>query len=280
MAGFLRFVLWFVLLVGLLVLVVLPLVLGPVLAQQLRDRGVQADTLDVSVALFDPGLLLGHARSITVEATGVSAGSATIGHAKVTLGDVGLFDRTFATVSGELDNISVTASGETLGIEQVQLSGPAAAADATGRLSRSQAEQLVLTIAGRQGLQLDQVTFSDTGASVSAHGAESAAQVAVRGGALIFDPGIGGTIVLLQPAPSDPWSIDEAWVSASGLNVHGTVDTTRLADQLGTGGSGLLDGDPRPAAFTVWLGHVQQGNHANQELDAGQREDGTVAGAE
>lgn len=234
MAGFLRFVLWFVLLIGLLVLVVLPLALGPLLAQQLRDRGLQADTVNVSVALFDPGLLLGHSRSITVEATGVSAGPAKIGHAKVTLGDVGLFDQTFATVSGELDNISVTASGETISIDQVQLSGPATAADAIGRLSRTQAEQLVMTVAQRQGLALDQVTFSDSGASVSAHGFVSPAQVAVRGGALIFDPGIGGTIVLLQPAPSDPWSIDEAWVSASGLNVHGIVDATRLANELGT----------------------------------------------
>jgi len=233
-AGFLRFVLWFVLLVGLLVLVVLPLALGPLLAQQLRDRGFEADTLDVSVALFDPGLLLGHARSITVEATGVSAGPARLGHVKVTLGDVGLFDQTFATVNGELDNISVTASGQTLGIEQVQLSGPAGAADATGRLSRSQAQDLVLTVARRQGLELDQVTFSDNGVSASAHGFVAVAQVAVRGGALIFDPGIGGAIVLLQPAPSDPWSVDEAWVSASGLNVHGTVDTTRLAQELGT----------------------------------------------
>jgi hypothetical protein len=226
-AGFLRFVLW-------LVLVVLPLALGPLLAQQLRDRGLQADTVNVSVALFDPGLLLGHSRSITVEATGVSSGAARVGHAKVTIGDVGLFDQTFATVSGELDNISVTASGETVGIDQVQLSGPATAADAIGRLSRVQAEQLIMAVAQRQGLALDQVTLSDTGASVSAHGFVSPAQVAVRGGALVFDPGIGGTIVLLQPAPSDPWSIDEAWVSASGLNVHGIVDATRLADQLGS----------------------------------------------
>jgi hypothetical protein len=232
-ARFLRFVLWFALLVGVLVLIVLPLALGPLLAQQLRDRGLEADTLDVSVALFDPGLVLGHARSITVEATGVTAGPAHIGQARITLSNVGLFDRTFETVSGELSNISVSASGETLGVDEVQLSGPADAADATGRLSRSQAQDLVLSVARRQGLELDQVTFTDNGVSASAHGFVTAAQVAVHGGALVFDPGSSGAIVLVQPEPSDAWRLDEAWISADGLNVHGTVDMARLVSELG-----------------------------------------------
>ncbi len=232
MGRFLRFLLLFVVLVGLLLLVVLPLALGPLLAQQLRDHGLEADSLDVSVAMFDPGLVVGNARGITIDATGVNAGSARIGSVRLTLGDVNLFDRTFQSVSGELDDIAVSASGETLGVHAVQLDGPGGRADATGRLSNAQARQLVMTVAGRQGLDLDDVTFSDSGVSVSAHGFTSAAHVAVRGGALIFDPGIAGAIVLLQPEPSDVWRLDEAWISAQGLNVHGTVDVARLVRDL------------------------------------------------
>jgi hypothetical protein len=54
----------------------------------------------------------------------------------------------------------------------------------------------------------------------------------VRGGALVLDPGIGGTIVLLQPAPSDPYQLDEAWLTADGLNVRATIDVNRLTRQV------------------------------------------------
>jgi hypothetical protein len=231
-ASFLRFLLLFGVLLAALVLVVLPLALGPLLAQQLRDHGLEAESLNVGVGLFDPGLVLGHARSITVDATGVSAGSVKIGRARITLGDVGLFDRTFDNLSGELDDISVSASGETLGIASVQLDGAADEADATGRLSQQQADDLVMNAARRQGLALDAVHFSDAGVSVSAHGFEAPAHVAVRGGALVFDPGVSGAIVLVQPEPSDAWRLDEAWITAEGLNVHGTVDVARLVSQL------------------------------------------------
>ena len=56
----------------------------------------------------------------------------------------------------------------------------------------------------------------------------------VSGGALVLEPGVGGSIVLLQPAPSDPWSLKEAWVTADGLNVRATVDVASLTDDLGS----------------------------------------------
>ncbi len=48
----------------------------------------------------------------------------------------------------------------------------------------------------------------------------------------MLDPGVGGVIVLLQPAPSDPWTLQEAWVSADGLNVRATVDMAELTRNL------------------------------------------------
>ena len=41
---------------------------------------------------------------------------------------------------------------------------------------------------------------------------------------VVIDPGVGSEIVLLQPAASDPWTLQEAWVSADGLNVRAVVD--------------------------------------------------------
>jgi hypothetical protein len=67
---------------------------------------------------------------------------------------------------------------------------------------------------------------------VKVGGVDSAAQLAVTGGALVLKPGAGDTIVLMQPKPSDPWSLQEAWVDASGLNVRALVDVTQITDNI------------------------------------------------
>ena len=79
MSGFLRFLALFLVLVGVMVLVVLPLVVGPFLTQLLRDQGLRSDSLEVSVAMFDPFLVVGRSRSTQVSATEVDFTSATVG---------------------------------------------------------------------------------------------------------------------------------------------------------------------------------------------------------
>jgi len=41
--------------------------------------------------------------------------------------------------------------------------------------------------------------------------------------------------VLVQATPSDPWRLEEAWVSDSGLNVRATIDFATLAAELRSG---------------------------------------------
>jgi hypothetical protein len=64
-------------------------------------------------------------------------------------------------------------------------------------------------------------------------GVAADALVEVRGGALVLVPTRGeGGVALIQPAPSDAWQLSEAWVSDEGLNLRGTVDTTRLVESV------------------------------------------------
>ncbi len=232
MGGFLRFALLFVALVAVLVLVALPLALGPLLTQQVRDAGLAADSVQVSVGLFDPGLVFGRARSVEIDASNITESPAEIGSLQLTLHDVALFDRTFESISGELHDVSLTTKDATLTVDTVDVSGPADAASTTGRLSVDQAQNLIMAVARRQGVALDGVTFSDAGVTVAAHGLQGTARLTVSSGALLLDTGLGDAIVLAQAAPSDPWQLDEAWVSASGLNVRGTVNMRRLMSQL------------------------------------------------
>jgi hypothetical protein len=212
---FLRFFVFFVLLVAAFVLIVLPLLLGPVLTQVVRGAGLKSDTLSVSVAPFDPTLLLGKSRQIRLIATGVDMSPAKIGNVNLAIGDASYFDRSFRTVSGD---------------------GPANAANATAHLSATDTDRLIRLAGQRAGLTIDNVQIGDSGVSVKVGGVDSDAQLSVTGGALVLNPGVGNAIVLMQPKPTDPWSLQEAWVDADGLNVRALVDVTQITDNI-TGAS-------------------------------------------
>ncbi len=232
MAGFLRFVAFSALLLGVLELIVLPLALGPLLTSTVRDAGLRAQTIDVSVALLDPTLILGRARRVTLRASGVEVDPATIGQLEIGLENASYLDRTFETVSGEASDVTLTVGGDSVHVTSVTVNGPAAAANAVARLSAADTEQLVRLAARRAGVTIDRVDVRAEGVTVTIAGVQAAARVAVQGGALILDPGIGVAIVLLQPATSDAWSLTEAWTSNEGLNVRGTVNVARLSHSL------------------------------------------------
>jgi hypothetical protein len=230
--GFLRFLVLFVGLGAVLVLVVLPLALSPVLTQQVREMGLRSETLQVSVAMFDPLLVLGRSKLVSLEATGVDVASGRIGRLELALANASYFDRSYETVSGQLTDLDVTIGNETFGASEIAIEGPAEAAAATIRMSEAEATQLIKAAARRAGLTVDDVQLTDSGVRVAVRGLETAANVAVRGGALVIDTEASEPIVLVQPATSDPWRLEEAWVSAESLNVRGTVDVESLVSEL------------------------------------------------
>ncbi len=233
MGGFLRFLAFFAVLAAILLLVVAPLVAGPLLTQMVRDQGVRSSNLAVTVALFDPTILLGRSRSMHVSADQADMPPASIGSLELTLGDVSFFDQTWATVDGQMRDIRLTTGGRTFAVDTLTVAGPANAANATVRLSADETESLIRFAAEREGLRVDDVRFSGTGVRVDLAGVQADAQVDVRGGALVLvPPGGDGGVALIQPAPSDPWQLSEAWVSDEGLNLRGVVDTTRLVNSL------------------------------------------------
>jgi hypothetical protein len=233
--GFLRFLAFFAVLAAVLVLVVAPLVAGPLLTQMVRDQGVRSTNLAVSVALFDPTLLLGRSRSMHISADDVELSPATVGSLELTLGDVSFFDQTWQRVDGEIRDIRLTTGGQTFAVDTLTVDGPADAANATVRLSADETEALIRFAAEREGLRVDDVRFSDTGVRVGLAGVQADAQLDVRGGALVLvSPTGDGGVALIQPAPSDPWQLSEAWVSDEGLNLRGVVDTTQLVESVTT----------------------------------------------
>jgi len=206
-----------------------PLVINPMLTQTVRDMGVKADDLKVTVDPFDAALLSGRASRLHVHGTNVEIGRATISELNLTLGDVSFFDRTFGSVDGKLDDVDVSAGGITASANEVDVSGPSPAAVATGRFDPDQSAEIIKAAAKRVGVQLDDAELVDGGLRLTLAGLQIGASISVQGGALVLQPEIGPPILLIQPASSDPWQLDDAFVSRTGITVRGTVDANRLA---------------------------------------------------
>jgi len=231
-AGLIRFVVFAAVLVALLVFVVVPVLASPVLTQMVRDMGLQADDLEVSIDSFDPALFGGRASKVRVVGDNVALGLATVDEMNLTFGNVAFLERTFQTLSGELRGVTVNAGGVTLRVSSVQVDGPADEARATGHFSAAEAERLVHTAAARAGIRLEAVRFVEGGLRVSLAGIRTGARAYVQGGALVLAPDIGPPMVLLQPVPTDPWRLSEAYVTRTGIVVRGVVDATRLMEHL------------------------------------------------
>jgi hypothetical protein len=227
-----RFAAFFVVVVGLLVYLVLPAALSPLLTQYVRDMGVQADDLTVTVDAFDPALFSGRAVRLRVQGTNVEIGRTRVGEMDVTFGNVSIFDRSFQTLSGQLEDVVVAGGGATAEAVQVNVLGSADNASATGQLDDAQSEAMVKLAAKRAGVSLDSARLVDGGIQLTLGGLEIDAGIGVEGGALVLRPGIGEPILLLQPNTSDPWRLSEAYVTPSGITVRGTVDASRIADQI------------------------------------------------
>ena len=173
---------------------------------------------------------------MTLVATGVDVSPARIGAMNIAIGDASYFDRSFQTVSGSIDDVTLQVNGtDTVHVGDISVNGPTAAASATAHLSATDTDRLIRLAATRAGLIVQAIQIGDSGVTVKISGVQSSAKLTVSGGALVLDPGVGGAIVLLQPAPSDPWTLQEAWVSADGLNVRATVDFDKLMGRLATG---------------------------------------------
>ncbi len=233
MTSLLRFAAFAVVVVGLLVFLVVPVVASPVLTQMVRDMGLQADDLDVRIEYFDPSLFAGRTDSLQIRASNASMPPATVGTLDLTFGGVSFIDRTFQTIRGELLDVVVVASGLSFSVESIQVSGPASAATASGSLNEAQSEHLVRTAAQRVGVTLDDVRFVSGSLRIRTGGIETPARLAVRGGALVLQLDAGPPVLLLQPAPTDPWRLTDAYVTERGITIAGVVDAMRLAQRIG-----------------------------------------------
>jgi hypothetical protein len=227
--NFVRFLIFFAVVITLVVVVALPALASPFLTRMVRDAGVQGGELNVTIGMFDPAILEGRAGQLRIEGRGVTIGPATVGAMDLTLFGASYFDRTFDSVRGNLRDVGMTAGGVRVEVARVEIEGPADSAVVVSHFTPAQGAEIIRQAARRAGVNVDGVELTDGGLRVTIAGVTVESGVAVEGGALVLRaaPGLP-TVLLLQPAPTDPWRLTDGWISRDGITLRGVVDAATV----------------------------------------------------
>jgi len=190
------------------------------------------DTKVTVSADLPPRILLGHADEIHLTSTDASVGGLYAASIDVTLGEVELIDRTFATVSGTLSGVRVPApNGDPVTIDNVTLDGAGTGANSTLTMSTAEAEALAVSqIKSQLGTQAtvklsapDVMTITINGHSQTGH------LVAPDGGLLLaFDSAALPTVTLIGAGHGNPFTFTSVIVTAGTVTLGGTIDLESL----------------------------------------------------
>lgn len=238
MRGLIKFSVFSTLLVAVLVLIAIPLLAGPLLEGIARDAGLEGDRVEVSVNLLGPSLLSGRAPEVRVRADEVALPRGVIGRLDLTLHGVSPASRTFESVTGHLEDVRVSGpGGANVRVRSVQLEGPARSTRARAELSKEDSEQLVAQVARDAGLQVDRVRLEAGRILLGRGDGDTEARFRVAGAALILETDSSQEIVI-APAPSEPWRLEDVRITQDGLEIELTVDSLRLAEVVRLAGDG------------------------------------------
>lgn len=214
-------------------------VLGPALAGALvvgglSAAGFSATTRSVTVTADPPlELLLGRADAVAIVATGAGLGDVRAERLDLTLRDVRLLDRTYATVAGSMRSVVVASAGNDLLLTSVSFSGPAGAAATEIHLPATQVAAVIRTEL-RDALPIAPSTVELVEPSlvrIGLAGQTLDGRLGVDGeGRVILEPTGGGLVrvVVFDPSAIAGLTIRAVSVVGEELVVEGVADVARL----------------------------------------------------
>ncbi len=211
--------------------------LPPILARDavevaLKSSGFTATSLSIHVSENPPPLLLlGRADQVHVVATGASVRGLRAQSLDVTLHDVDVATRSFASIEGTLQGASVPESGGgRFSVAEVDISGPTSAAVTTLHLQPADVVAMVLAADRSVGadVPVGVELVPPSGLSLTFAGRQEAATLAIGAdGSLLMRAGSLST-TLARPGPDLPLQLRTVAVNASDLVVTGAMDARNL----------------------------------------------------
>ena len=227
MRSFLGFALFATVAVAILAIVLVPVIVGPLVASAVRAASPFGETsLDVQVDVNALALIVGTVDRIHVTAADLDVDGTTVDDLDVTVTRVSTTDRSFAAIDGALSGIAVpTDIGGVVDLERVDLSGPSDDVLATARLTPEAAVALLTQSLTDAGLAPDGVELIDGGVGLVLFGQRVDVPLGVVDGALVL-PGIAGgsELVVFAPEADAPWRLTGVVVTPSGILIDAQVD--------------------------------------------------------
>ena len=237
MRGCLSFLLFVVVLVGLLAWFVLPAIAGPLVVASLTGAGLQGRDTRATVTADPPlELLLLRADRVHVQSTDVSLRGIRAAMLDINLTDVGFLERSFATIDGDLEGLTVTtAEGGSVSIPSVHITGSSSAARADFVVPTPLVISLAQDAAERAtGRRPSAVSLKSPGVvSFDVGGATFDETLAINGsGDLLAEGGVGGaglpSLVLVRATEIAPFTLQSVGVEDAGVQLGGTVDLAAM----------------------------------------------------
>ena len=237
MRGCLSFLLFVVVLVGLLAWFVLPAVAGPLVVASLTGAGLDGRDTRATVTANPPlELLLLRADRVRVQSSDVALRGIRAASLDISLTDVSFLDRSFASIDGDLGGLTVTtAAGASVEIPSIHISGSSSTARADFVVPSSLVVSLAQDAAERAtGRRPSAVTLkSPDVVSFDVGGATLDETLAIDGWGDLIAEGSGGaaglpSLVLVRATEIAPFALDSVSVVDAGVRLGGTVDLAAM----------------------------------------------------
>jgi hypothetical protein len=233
MRGCLTFLLFVAILVGALAWVGLPTVASAGITAALAASGLSGTDTKVTVTANPPLELASlHADSVRVQTSDAHWNDLRAATLDLTLDDVSLGSRSFASIKGRLTGVQMASGGTTLSSGLVTLAGSSSKATATIAVAPGVVSALATDAAERTiGTRPSKVTLSAPDkVSLVIDGRSVAGRLAIdAGGALVALVQGAGTVQLLAPDAGNPFTLTSVAVTPDGgLTLGARVDLGSL----------------------------------------------------
>ena len=149
----------------------------------------------------------------------------------VSLHDVQLLSRKIGTVDGTLDGVRIAVpDGQPVIIDQVDMHGSAAAADATLTVSTQAIADLAVTMLAANSIKATVSLQEPNAVTILVAGKKQTGSLAVSNGTLLLAPTSKAIppIALIVPGSGNPFKLTSVAVKGQQVTLGGTIDVQAL----------------------------------------------------
>ncbi len=221
MRGFLGFLILAAAVIGVLAVVLAQLVLPAVVsAAILGSPALRGQAVSVRVETSLAGLVSGRIDQIVLAGNGLAEPSVTISSVDLTLVEVSILDRSFASAAGNLSGVAFSIdTSSPIFIPTAELSGSNRTVFATVDLDPATSASAIQARLRAAGLSVDGVSFADGRIDLTVAGRTVEARTVLTNSGLSLESTEFASVLILPTPATSEWRVRTATVTPAGLQI-------------------------------------------------------------